>query len=424
VQGKLNGITLFFQKKYTVEICIFISAFIVFFSFSNHPDFVFYNNFSYLADSMLSGRLDVSLPSYLESTEFGGRQFVHFGPGPALLHLPFIIIWGIDGFNTLYLGLLLGASNAVLFYLILKNLKIGDIKERLWFTSFLMFGTVNFHLTSLVTSWSLGHISMLFFVFFAIYFLTVPSAKNQFLNLFLSGLFFGLAVTCRMSALLGVIFYLGYIFIRKKERLWQSISCFVAGMSIFGALYMLYNCARYGTITDQSYTLVFFKDSLRHLYDELQAQPPESHLDYLKELISLHGKGFHIKHIPESLKYLFLVPPKVQSDFPFLVFEIWGTALTFVSPALYFAASAWWKKSAEQKIVAWLLLASATAIAVPFMLFWANGAAQFGMRYSMDFMPYLILLSCMGLLPLRLYKKGVIVISVAVCTIWGVVLWN
>jgi hypothetical protein len=93
---------------------------------------------------------------------------------------------------------------------------------------------------------------------------------------------------------------------------------------------------------------------------------------------------------------------------------------------LYFLVRAEWKKPA-----AWVLAGTAAACAVPFLLNYGNGMSQFGMRYAMDFLPYMILLACMGLSRQRKAQDGRIgsfkVAAILFCifmNIWGPVYWN
>ena len=83
-----------------VGLLLFLASFLVLYLLNDHS-FVFYNNYSYLADALLHGHLYVDgMPAYLESVEFGGHVYMHFAPGPALLCLPFVAIFGISGCST------------------------------------------------------------------------------------------------------------------------------------------------------------------------------------------------------------------------------------------------------------------------------------------------------------------------------------
>ena len=63
------------------DLFLFLTAWLTFFVLNNH-EFVAYNNYSYLSDALLHGRLDTpDLPGYLESFSLGGKIYMHFAPG-------------------------------------------------------------------------------------------------------------------------------------------------------------------------------------------------------------------------------------------------------------------------------------------------------------------------------------------------------
>lgn len=400
-----------------MEICIFLFAYTVFSLFSKH-NYTYYNNYSYLANAWLNGRLDApELPDYLESIRFRGYTYVHFAPGPALLCLPFVAVFGMNGFNAGWLCLVLGAANAVLIYRILGNLKLGDEYGRLWMTALFVFGTVHFWCASWGTSWLLGHLSTIFFWGLAMYFLTLPVEECPWYQDFLSGLFFGLAVTCRLTALLGGIYFAGYLLMNRKHRI---VSClrFAGGAAIFGGLYMLYNYVRFGTIMDSSYGLTYLKDYHTDAYNTMQALPAEEQAERFRELQRSCGGPLQFGFIPYNLYSLFLMLPDFYKSFPFAVPTQAGVCITLISPALFFAFAAEWKKP-----MTWILWATVLATSVPFLMNYGNGMSQFGMRYSLDFTPYLFLLACMGLREMKLWKKGLVVWCI-LANAWGALFWK
>ena len=172
-------------------LALFLASFLVLFLLNDHS-FVFYNNYSYLADALLHGRLYVDgMPAYLESVEFGGHVYMHFAPGPAILCLPFVALFGVNGFNIAWLSLGLGAANTALAYLVFTRMGVGrDRRERLWCGLLLTFGTVHCFLAALGHGWFLGHVSSWFFLLVGMAFLTVPEDRRKDAHLFLSGIFY------------------------------------------------------------------------------------------------------------------------------------------------------------------------------------------------------------------------------------------
>ena len=404
-------------------LALFFASFLVLFLL-NDPRFVFYNNYSYLADALLHGRLYVDgMPAYLESVEFGGHVYMHFAPGPALLCLPFVALFGVNGFNIAWLSLGLGAANTSLAYLVFTRMGIGrDRRERIWCAALLTFGTVHCFLAALGHGWFLGHVSSWFFLLVGMAFLTVPEDRRKDVHLFLAGVFYACAVTCRMPNLLGALFFFGYILMRyPREKRLRSLLFFCLGAAIPGGLYMLYNYVRFGTILDKGYNLTHLKDLFRDRYNQMQALPKEEQLAYLKAAEQEVGGPLQLKHVKYNLYSIFLLGPEFTREYPYVIPTLAGVSLTHLSPALYFAVRAPYRRDR----LTWFLLATAAVCAVPFLMNYGNGFAQFGMRYAMDFIPYVGILAAMGLTrrPLKSWKVALILLCMWL-NMWGPVYWN
>lgn len=420
--AKRPGLFARLSEKKT-EWLLFFGSFLILFLL-NDKEFVWYNNYSYLSDALLHGRLWVDgMPEYLESVRFGGHTYMHFAPGPSLLCLPFVAVFGVNGFNIAWLSLLLGAGNTPLFYRVLRQLGIGrGRRERLWCALFATFGTVHCFLAAVGHSWFLGHVSSWFFLLLGIMFLTRNEASRG-RDVFLAGLFYGLAVTCRMANLPGAVFFGGYLLLKRRKRdLIKTLLLFALGAAVFGGLYMAYDWARYGTIMDKGYNLTHLKDMQRTLYDRMQLfGKREDQKVFLAAAEKEHGGPLSLSHVPYNLWSVFCLMPSVSAESPYIVPTLAGVSLTAISPALFFFVRAPYRKEALTRF----LLAAAVLCAIPFLMNYGNGFAQFGMRYAMDFLPYLVLLACMGLTrkPLNAPKKLLILFCVF-WNVWGPVFWR
>lgn len=473
----------------SVDAAIFCVTWIVLFCLNNH-EFVAYNNYSYLSESLLQGRLDTpTLPLYLESIELGGKIYMHFAPGVSFLLMPFVAVFGLDGVNYAYIGITLGAANAALFYRLLCQMKIGaNVRERLWCTLFAVFGTVHCFLAAIAHSWFIGHTASWFFLFGAMVLTTANyrKRKHRCVSMFFGGLLFGLAVCCRLSNLLGAGFFIAYIFLYTDRKDWIRFGVsFMIGAAIFGGIYMAMNYARFGTIMDESYNLTHLKDLFKPLYYYMQ----ETMHDASEQMAFLHavektdwqtafpatadrlrfieflqanageswnycanipseslaqasdatidaafysivtqsfpkvGGALSLSNAPNNLHSIFLLLPKVERTFPHVIPTLAGVSLTAISPVLYFCFVPLWTRRKEPFV--WVLLATVIVAAVPFVLNYGNGFAQFGMRYAMDFLPYMILLACMGLCNRKLGAvKTLLILYCVLANLWGPVYWN
>lgn len=128
-----------------------------------------------------------------------------------------------------------------------------------------------------------------------------------------------------------------------------------------------------------------------------------------------------LDHVAYNLYSIFLLPPEFSSEYPYIIPTMAGVCLSITSPALYFAVRARYKKNP----LCWWILGAMVLCALPFLMNYGNGFAQFGMRYATDFLPYTLLLSAMGLTrkEIKGWKVALILFCVLV-NVWGPVYWN
>ncbi len=87
-----------------------------------------------------------------------------------------------------------------------------------------------------------------------------------------------------------------------------------------------------------------------------------------------------VRHIPFNLYSWFFSAPQFQGNFPYVKLTIMGTALPLTSPAFVTAVGARRER--------WLWLC-ALFVVTPAAVWYANGFAQFGMRYLLDAIPFI-----------------------------------
>ena len=388
----------FFENNNFMSIIIFAFSILILFLFNKHET-VPYNNYSYLTDALLHGRFDIpNMPLFLEQVSYAGKTYMHFAPGPSILLLPFIALFGMT-FNIGVLSIILGAANCVVFFNILNRLNFKNLNTRLWLTTLFGFGTVHFFLAALGHSWFLGHVSATFLILLSLLFVLNTATKMPYVNLFFSGFFFAFAVTCRLSFLLSAPLFILIIIFHRKLSI-KGLIAFGCGAFIPGFLYMLYNYLRYNTIMDLGYYLTFEKDNKGETGGPLQ-----------------------LKYIGYNLYSLFLMGPRWITEFPYIYPSLTGLAVTFTTPAIFYAFKA---KSKWYFIVG--LWVSVILTAIPFAMNYGNGTAQFGMRYSMDFLPFVLILAALGLRGednqnLNNLQKILILVCVFING-WGTIIWN
>jgi hypothetical protein len=137
------------------------------------------------------------------------------------------------------------------------------------------------------------------------------------------------------------------------------------------AFFFWYNVARFGDPLESGYALA--------------ALPP--FLEAQRQM-----GMFSLAHVGMNLDYLLLHLPKRIEDPPFFRPDGLGMSVLFTSPGLLLAALAPWRSSRSL-----LLLGAALAVLVPTLLYYGGGWLQYGYRYFLDSIPFVVALCGLGL---------------------------
>ncbi|MDP2675697.1 MAG: hypothetical protein Q8Q00_12470 [Dehalococcoidia bacterium] len=341
----------------------------------------------YLAQAMLNGNFDVGaagIPDFYHDTvSEGTSKYVTFPPGPSILLLPFVAIWGTNlpqipllgtGFSQIYFSMVLGAVNAVLFWYLLGLLNISST-TKLLLVPFFAFGTVHFFTATTGTAWHYAHVSAVFFMLLAIIFLLRKASPV------IPAVFLGLAFLSREPTILAAPFFAYWIVRQRHESIFaketlldrQSLSqmgLFAAGLVPFVAFWFFYNVARFGGPLDTGY------DTLYERYGHLYPFYP-------------HFGQFDVRNIPLHLYTLFFMPP----DFVpvFIRPSPYGMSVVLTSPAFIYAAFV--KRQHVLRTGSWLAIGF---VSIPLLLHYSQGWVQFGYRFLLDFAPFLLILTAFG----------------------------
>jgi len=378
-----------------MALVLFIFTIIVY-SLSNRGEGAQWNHFVYLADAFLHGHLYI--PNILtELVSWNGHYFVVYPPMPAILLMPFVVIFGTSFYQPV-LSIVLGAVNVSLAYIVLLKF-FKDTKVALWVSILYAFGTIQWYHAEVGSSWYVAHIVALFFLWLAL--LEIVTKQR----LFLIGLFIGAAYLARLPTILSVIFVL--IFLREKFLTGKSIRqdnlinffFLIAGLLPALIFNSLYNFSRFGRFDDYAYTLYLNLNSLA-----------------VKQSVFPHG-FFSIQYIPERIKDILFSFPVFTIHPPFIVPSLYAMALYIVTPAFFLILLASFKKR-----LIYASLITFLIILIPILMKGGNGFTQFGFRYSLDFLPYLLILTASGFKNrFNFYSKSLIVFSILI-NLWGVIM--
>lgn len=303
---------------------------------------------------------------------------------PAILLMPFVAVFGSTFYQPI-LSILLGAVNVVLAYKVLMKL-FKNQKLVSWISILYAFGTIQWYHAEVGSSWYVAHIVALFFLWLTL--LEVVTKKR----LFLIGLFISGSYLARLPTILSSIFVLIYLY-RDFLKIRKFI-LFMLGLSIGVLLNGFYNYLRFGTVFDVGYIL----------------------LPIFNEPWYKYGL-FNIRYIPTHLKEVFIALPVFSKNPPFMIPSIYIMALWFVTPAFLLIAKAKFK---TKLVFASLITVIVTSL--PELMHGNNGSTQFGYRFALDFMPFLLILTGSGLEnQFNKWAKLLIILSIVI-NFWGVIM--
>ena len=337
--------------------------------------------FHLLAGSFLDGSLAFpSLPGsgpngwWPDTAPFQGQSYLPFGPLPAVLLMPLVLVERWLGFmvGSAYVHLAVAGIAVLLVFLVARR-RIGFSVTDSVYAAF-AFGGASMFLGVVILPWDvyLSHLIAVLFLWAAI---AEYLGKRRW---WIVGACMAFAFATRATAGIGILFFVGHLMFLERGR-WRetvrALGALIIPLVLAAGALAFYNFLRFGTTTETGYTF-------QYLYYEVLRQARDYGI-------------FSIVHIPGNLFHAFVAGPlPVFRDalshvlsFPYLKADLWGMSIFLTSPYLLtlFAKQTW-------DTTAKLLLATCALIALPLFLYYGVGYVQLGYRYALDFMPFLFLL--------------------------------
>ncbi|HUR76047.1 MAG TPA: hypothetical protein VMZ00_17315 [Sporichthya sp.] len=357
-----------------------------------------FNYFTRLADAYLHGRTDlIEQPSWLsELIPRDGKWYVVFPPMPAFLAVPFVRVFGTDVAQP-EISILVGAASAGVAFLVLDRWFPRSVA--IWSTILWAVGTNYWYHAEVGSAWYYAQICAALFVWLALLEGATRSRPHVI------GLLVGCAFLCRVTTIGALVFFVVLHheqFLRGGLQQWRALrpdlrqlGLLAAGLAPAFAVAAWYNNTRFGSPTEFGYDLI---------------------PGVLNEPWYRHGLVSH-SYVGEHLDEMFTALPRFQSDWPFAVPNIYTMAIWVTTPALVLIVLAPLRN--RLTVAAW----GGVAGIVPFLLtHGGNGFSQFGNRFSIDYLPFLVLLMAAGMRSRPAWPaQGLVVFSVAV-NVWGVVM--
>ncbi len=335
---------------------VFLAMFLVYLASSAFNHLYVYPNYVFLAYAWLHGSISFphDLGGGMDDVLFRGRWYLVQAPLPAVIMLPLTLLFGLHANQELMCALCAAVAVAAVDAM-LAQLNL-DGRTRVYTLLIMAFGTVFWWCASYGAVWMFGHVA-------AVMFLCLMLAEWYGRRRpWLIGLLFACAALSRLPTILAVIPFIAWFLLEEKDGLRKVGSLIAGGLPLLIG-FAIYNFARWGTIVDIGYLVSYHAAS--------KTSP---------------GGPFSFSYLTANLHELFLKRPY------FFRFDTFGTALTFTSPALFIAF-----KAPRTRETAYLAIAAILA-ALPSLLYFNSGGMQFGMRYSLDFLPFVLPLLARGIM--------------------------
>ncbi|HEX6589067.1 MAG TPA: hypothetical protein VF039_08595 [Longimicrobiales bacterium] len=314
--------------------------------------------------------------------------YMSFPPLPTLLMVPSALISGRAG-NDVIPTLLVAAAILPLCLLLLRRLAAAKLSQRsvredLWLVGALAFGSVLFFSAVQGKVWYTAHVVGVALAL--VYAWASIEAKRPIV----AGLALGAAALTRTP-----MAFMFPLFVAEAWRmaggdrrvLVRSLVRFAAPVAGFAIAGMIYNYVRFGSPTE-----------FGHTYLEVRQAPQIEQWG----LMSYH-------YLSRNLTVALALLPELPGRAPWIQIGGHGLALWFTTPLLLFVL--WPREKPAIHRTLWLTIA---LVAVPVLLYQNSGWVQFGYRFSLDYMVFLIMLIAIGGRPLTRVAKGLIIAGVVI----------
>lgn len=334
-------------------------------------------DFFYLADAFLHGRtwLDFQ-PGPFDVITIDGRTYVPFAPFPAIALMPLVALVGPVTADAWEPGVnaLLAAAGVGACWWLLGRIGVPRRSDRLWLTILLGFSTQILWVTTRGGVWHTGQLIATILTFGCL--LEIWGRRRGWLI----GLLAGAAFLTRAPLAFAIPFYAllliepgtltaetvgGYV-TRSRRIPWRAWTWLAIGVLPSIAFFFLYDQLRFGSPFESGYGLAALPDWLA----------------------ANRAQGlFSPAHIVMNLDYFLVHLPMPIAQFPFIQPDGLGMSVFITSPGLLFAIRADWRDRR-----AWLLLGATLAVLVPTLLYYGGGWLQYGYRYFLDSVPFVLAL--------------------------------
>ena len=341
-------------------------------------------DFFVLADAFLNGRTWLTYPPgpYDVIAAAGGRWYVPFAPFPAVAFMPLVALMGPETATDVESGInaVLAASTVGLTWVLAGRLGVSRLSDRFWLALLLGFSTAVWWVTARGGVW---HSGQLIATLLTLGCLIELWGRQRPVVI---GLLAGAAFLTRAPLAFVVPFYMlmleptgarraaatagGYV--RASLARWPVGHWVRLGLATLPAIafFFWYNAVRFGDPLESGYSLASLPAWLA-----------------ARREVGL----FSTAHIGMNVDLLLFKLPGPIPEFPYFKPDGLGMSVLFTSPALLMAVRAPWSSARS-----WWLLGAAVAVLIPTLLYYGGGWLQYGYRYFLDSIPFIVALVGLG----------------------------
>ncbi len=318
-----------------------------------------------LANDITQGRFDLSsLTTINDIVTIDGRHYQAMSLLPTVPYfalVPFEFLWP---FSRWIVSAVIGIIAAWLALPVARRYGPGGAATY-WLAALGAFGTMLFTLTIEGDFYYLAHLESVLLAFVAL--IEWRDRRRPWVL----GLLVGLATLARPTLLLMALPFGVVLLAEARDRVKVAVQF---ALPIAGALAITaaWDYVRFGSVLETGYGIAWIEAPL----ERLRAQGL-----------------FSIVHLPTNLALFIGGGFGVREAFPWLVPNVQGQSILLTTPALLIAVNTGLRGRLNQMLWGAVIL---TAIPV-FLYYGGGGAATYGYRYAMDFVPFLFALVAIAL---------------------------
>lgn len=328
------------------------------------------------------------LPRERIAASRGVTWYMSFPPLPAVLMIPAAAVSGRGG-NDVIPTVILAALILPLSLLLLRRLAAAGLSERglredLWLVAALAFGSVLLFSAVQGKVWYTAHVVGV--VLALIYAWASIEASRPVI----AGLALGAAALTRtpMAFMFPLLVLEAWrVAGGDRRRFVRSLVRFAIPVAAFAAAGMAYNLVRFGSPTE-----------FGHTYLDVRQQA---------QIESWGLASYH--YLARNLAVAFTLLPELPGRSPWVQIGGHGLAMWVTTPLLLFVI--WPRRRPPIHRALWLTVA---CVALPSLCYQNSGWVQFGYRFSLDYIVFLLMLIAIGGRPLGRVGKLLIVAGVAI----------